>query len=71
MDLDPMGAVEDAKGDQDGQDAKARTADDRRKSHLNNLVAITVALLATFLGICHIKDDKHRSGHATGAGRPH
>ncbi len=57
MDLDPMGAVEDAKGARDEQDAAARSASDRRKSFLNNLVAITVALLATFLGICHIKDD--------------
>ena len=30
---------------------------DRRTARLNMLVAITVAILATFLGICKVKDD--------------
>ena len=30
---------------------------DRDRSRLNTRVAITVALLATFLGVCKIKDD--------------
>jgi hypothetical protein len=30
---------------------------DRQRSRLNSWVAITVALLATFMGICKIKDD--------------
>jgi hypothetical protein len=30
---------------------------DRRTARLNTLVAITVALLATFMGICKVKDD--------------
>ncbi len=44
MDIDPMGAVEDAKR----EDSKSR---------LNAMVAVTIALLATFLGICKVKDD--------------
>lgn len=33
------------------------SAEARAHSRLNNMVAITVALLATFLGICKVKDD--------------
>jgi len=45
MDLDPIDTVEQAR------EAEAK------KSRLNTLVAITVALLATFMGICKVKDD--------------
>jgi hypothetical protein len=47
LDIDPMERVEDA------------TAADHRKSaaRLNTWVALTVALLATFIGICKVKDD--------------
>jgi hypothetical protein len=45
MEIDPMEIVESARSD------KARLA------WLNPAVAITVALLATFMGICKIKDD--------------
>lgn len=45
MDLDPIDTVE-----------QARAAEEK-KSRLNMLVAITVALLATFMGICKVKDD--------------
>ena len=50
MDVDPMDAVEDSAGED-------KTAKEKRKSRLNSYVAITVALLATFMGICHVKDD--------------
>lgn len=30
---------------------------EQRKSRLNNLVAISVAILATFMGLCKVKDD--------------
>lgn len=45
MDLDPIDTVEQARDAQEN------------KSRLNMLVAITVALLATFMGICKVKDD--------------
>src|SRR6185369_452158 len=35
----------------------AQADDERRDRRLNMLVAITVALLATFMGICKVKDD--------------
>jgi hypothetical protein len=49
MDIDPLEMVEDEDEDED----------DEHKSHkrLNAAVAVTVALLATFLGICDVKDD--------------
>jgi hypothetical protein len=47
MDIDPLDIVESSK-----------TAAEHRKSRwLNPAVAITVALLATFMGICKVKDD--------------
>ena len=50
MDIDPMNAP--------GQDAVPSTAaSDARARHLNTWVAITVALLATFMGICKVRDD--------------
>jgi hypothetical protein len=47
MDIDPMDAVE-------GDDDKPA---DKRKQQLNSAVAIAVAILATFMGICKVKDD--------------
>ncbi|MEO8613994.1 MAG: DUF4337 domain-containing protein [Luteolibacter sp.] len=47
MDIDPMAALEET--DEENQ----KTAN----SKLNTCVAITVALLATFIGICKVKDD--------------
>ena len=46
MDIDPLNAAEAA----DAPQGKSR-------SRLNPAVAITVALLATFMGICKVKDD--------------
>jgi hypothetical protein len=50
MDIDPMesatGAAEDVSALQD-----------RARARLNSRVAVTVALLATFLGVCKVKDD--------------
>jgi hypothetical protein len=47
MEIDPIEIVESAKP----------TKSDRKSSWLNSAVAITVALLATFMGICKVKDD--------------
>src|SRR5882724_6220420 len=52
MDPDPMGYVED-----DGQESEQAKAANKARSKLNTMVAITVALLATFMGICKVKDD--------------
>ena len=55
MDVDPTetaaSAAEEAAATRVG-DARGRAAD-----RLSTLVAITVALLATFMGICKVKDD--------------
>lgn len=51
MDADPMQFVE------DDDERKEAAEANRAKSRLNTLVAITVALLATFTGICKVKDD--------------
>jgi hypothetical protein len=48
MELDPIDTVEQARQTQLAE---------QNKSRLNVLVAITVALLATFMGICKVKDD--------------
>src|ERR1041385_913190 len=50
MDPDPMQYVEEEEEDEEKVEAK-----NTRK--LNTLVAISVALLATFMGICKVKDD--------------
>lgn len=50
MDLNPMETVE-------GLQEDAGAAKDRAIAHLNAWVAITVALLATFMAVCKIKDD--------------
>lgn len=50
MDIDPM---ESATGATDDMAASR----DRTRARLSSWVAITVALLATFLGVCKVKDD--------------
>ena len=50
MDLDPMEAVE-------GMQDETGDAKDRAIARLNAWVAITIALLATFMAVCQIKDD--------------
>jgi len=54
MDPDPMQFLE-----EDGEKKDTETIAEAKKSkaHLNTLVAISVALLATFMGICKVKDD--------------
>lgn len=48
MDINPLDSVE------TNDDMHAA---DRRAARLNMLVAITIAILATFMGICKVKDD--------------
>ena len=55
MDPDPMQFVEEG-ADKDQKETEATKAQ-RSKVHLNTMVAISVALLATFMGICKVKDD--------------
>jgi hypothetical protein len=50
MDIDPVEAANEAGGDSDA-------ARDHVRARLNARVAVTVALLATFLGVCKVKDD--------------
>jgi len=50
MDIDPMESATNAADD-------VEASRDRERSRLNSRVAITVALLATFLGVCKVKDD--------------
>jgi uncharacterized protein DUF4337 len=50
MDVDPLETATEAA--EDGAAAR-----DRARARLNTYVAATVALLATFLGICKVKDD--------------
>src|SRR6267378_5863128 len=50
MDLDPMESAGDAA-------EPTSSSLDRTKARLSTWVAITVALLATFLGVCKVKDD--------------
>ena len=52
MDLDPLEMVAEPSGFDDDKPAAGR-----RSHRLNAAVALTVALLATFMGICKIKDD--------------
>src|SRR5438128_10848281 len=53
MDPDPMQYVEDPDKKENTDEADAASA----RARLNTLVAISVALLATFMGICKVKDD--------------
>lgn len=39
------------------EQAVERRAAERKKSRLNSMVAIAIAVLATFMGICKVKDD--------------
>jgi Domain of unknown function (DUF4337) len=54
MDPDPMQFLEE---DGDQKETKTTTEPKKSKAHLNTMVAISVALLATFMGICKVKDD--------------
>lgn len=49
MDIDPKELIEQAKSVTELKEARA--------ARLNALVAVTVAILATFMGICKVKDD--------------
>src|SRR5258708_39414956 len=53
MEPDPMQFVEEDADKKESEATKAR----KSKAHLNTMVAISVALLATFMGICKVKDD--------------
>ncbi|MDT5155735.1 MAG: hypothetical protein QOH51_92 [Acidobacteriota bacterium] len=44
-------------GDDAGQQNVEASEKEKSKGRLNTLVAITVALLATFMGVCKVKDD--------------
>ena len=44
-------------GTDDDQKEKDRARQDKQKSQLNTAVAISVAILATFIGVCKVKDD--------------
>jgi hypothetical protein len=60
MDLDPLAGVNDDDDEvEDGADTRQaeELRKEKHKSRLNTWVAITVAILATFLGICKVKDD--------------
>ena len=69
MDIDPVEKVDDLMGDDDDDKAERAEAmesrkfreEEKRKSDLkhklNTLIAITVAVLATFMGVCKVKDD--------------
>src|ERR1043166_7711406 len=54
MDPDPMQFVEE---DDHDTPPTAKDVAAAKRAHLNTLVAISVALLATFMGICKVKDD--------------
>src|SRR5260221_128509 len=50
MDIDPLESAADAADE-------TVSSPDRARARLSTQVAITVALLATFLGVCKVKDD--------------
>lgn len=52
MEVDPLEVIQQA-----NERSAAQAAEDRAASRLNTLVAITVSLLATFMGVCKVKDD--------------
>ena len=54
MDADPMQFLEE---DGDKKDTETIAEAKKSRAHLNTMVAISVALLATFMGICKVKDD--------------
>ena len=49
MEIDPLNPP--------GSDDASTAASDARARRLNSWVAVTVAVLATFMGICKVKDD--------------
>lgn len=49
MEIDPLNPP--------GSDESTASATDARARRLNTWVAVTVALLATFIGVCKVKDD--------------
>jgi hypothetical protein len=53
MEPDPMEYV----GDDDRRQTVEASEKEKARGRLNTLVAITVALLATFMGVCKVKDD--------------
>src|SRR5438445_4564450 len=53
MEPDPMQFVEEDADKKESEATRAR----KSKAHLTTMVAISVALLATFMGICKVKDD--------------
>lgn len=54
MDVDPLNTVEQVQQEQAERNADA---EQKKSERLNIWVALTVALLATFMGICKVKDD--------------
>ncbi|MBC3871959.1 DUF4337 domain-containing protein [Undibacterium flavidum] len=48
MEIDPMETIE---------NLEEERAEDKKSMKLNMMVAVTVAILATFMGICKVKDD--------------
>lgn len=54
MDVDPLNTVEQVQQERAERNADA---EQKKSERLNIWVAITVALLATFMGICKVKDD--------------
>jgi hypothetical protein len=54
MAIDPLDSVE---TDENQPDRGKALDQEQRKSRLNTAVAIAVALLATFIGLCKVKDD--------------
>src|SRR6476620_7712147 len=54
MDIDAREVV---RVDDEDDDDDGRRRSERRDKRLNTFVAITVALMATFMGICKVKDD--------------
>lgn len=52
MDIDPMEYA-----DTEEKSSSRQSREEKAKSRLNTMVAIVVALLATFMGICKVKDD--------------
>src|SRR5438132_13207787 len=53
MDIDPLEYVQ----SEQTAEAAEKQREDARKGRINTAVAISVALLATFMGICKVKDD--------------
>lgn len=60
MEIDPMEAVEKAMEERDAKEEQReqkREQAQKRKDRLNAMIAVTIALLASFLGICKVKAD--------------